>query len=264
MPALNRPIYAREIRDFIYNRGIAIHGDSVKEGQMIYTVQSLNFNRSFEGVLTFSEGRDFSHVDGGLVITEGIPVSPRFSYISVSFPRSAMASALDYLFPNWETDEPVVAKATSNVKIGENTSIGHVGFGWTKPHDIWLRFPHVAGVQIGSYTTIGANVTICRGSLSDTIIGRDCHIDDHVHIAHGVVLGNHVIVVANAMIAGSVVVEDDVWIGPSASIMQGVRIGKGATIGMGAVVLRDVAPGETIVGTHRVIPTKDKQIGVTR
>lgn len=263
MPALNRPIYAREIRDYIYNRGIVIHGDSVKEGQMIYTVQPLSFNRSFEGVLTFSEGRDFSHVDGGLVITEGVPVSPRFSYISVSFPRVAMAAALGYLFPHWETEEPMVAKSTT-VKIGENTSIGHAGFGWTKLRGMWVRFPHIGGVQIGPFTTIGANTTICRGTLSDTIIGSDCHIDDHVHIAHGVVLGNHVIVVANAMIAGSVVVEDDVWIGPSASIMQGVHIGKGATIGMGAIVLRDVAPGETIVGIHRVIPTKDKQIGVTR
>jgi acetyltransferase-like isoleucine patch superfamily enzyme len=262
MPALRWSITTQQLYYMVEDDGTAILSKSLKDEQWIYTVQSLNWKNSFEGVLTYAEpGRPTKHVDGGLVITAGPPIDVvPFSYIAVNKPRLTMALLLRRLFPE---DEPYIAKAYG-VTIGENTSIGHPGFGWVRDTGNYIRFPHVAGVVIGPRTTIGANTTICRGSLSDTIIGADCHIDDHVHIAHGVVLGNHVIVVANAMIAGSVVVEDDVWIGPSASIMQGVRIGEGATIGMGAVVLRDVLPGETIVGVHRVIPTKDKQVGVTR
>lgn len=263
MPALNTPIGAEAILRILELNDVEIHDHFFKEGQLIYTAQSLNWDKSFEGVLTFCEGRDFSHVDGGLMLTEGTPVNPLMSYITVSFPRVAMALVLNDLFPGWEEDTKRIAKGW-NVKIGENSSIGNVGFGWIKHHDRWLRFPHVGGLIVHSGVTIGSNVTVCRGVLSDTIIGPDSHIDDHVHIAHGVQIGRGVIIVANAMIAGSVVIEDDAWIGPSASIMQGVRIGAGATIGMGAVVLRDVAPGETVVGHHRVIDTKEKQLGVTR
>lgn len=261
MPALRVPITTQQLYYMVEDEGLPIHHKSLKDAQWIYTIQSLDWKNSFEGVLTFSEGKPVTHVDGGLVIIDRtFPTESGFSMIVVDHPRLAMALLIRRLGAD---DEPYIAKSYG-VTIGENTSIGHPGFGWVKAKSGWIRFPHIAGVVIGPNTTIGANVTICRGSLSDTVIGHDCHIDDHVHIAHGVVLGNHVIVVANAMIAGSVVVEDDAWIGPSASIMQGVHIGKGATIGMGAVVLRDVLPGETIVGVHRVIPTKDKQIGVTR
>lgn len=263
MPALRIPITTQQLYYLIEDEGLPIHSKSLKDEQWIYTVQSLGWKNSFEGVLTYAEpGRATKHVDGGLVILAGVPHDPvPYSGIYVDQPRLTMALLLHRLFP--DEDEAYIAKSYG-VTIGDNTSIGHPGFGWVRTESKWVRFPHIAGVVIGPNTTIGANVTICRGSLSDTIIGAHCHIDDHVHIAHGVVLGNHVIVVANAMVAGSVTVGDDAWIGPSASIMQGVHIGAGATIGMGAVVLRDVAPGETIVGVHRVIPTKDKQIGVTR
>lgn len=263
MPALRYPVGADTILREIERAGIEVHGHSIKEGQGIYTVHPLGWDKSFEGALTFSTGHDFSHVDGGLMLTEGRPVNPTMSYITVSFPRVAMAVALDFLFPDWRGETQRVAKAWG-VQIGENTSIGHPGFGWVKHRGRWMQFPQVGGVIINPGVTIGANCSIPRGALSDTILGKDTHLDDQVHIGHGSHVGNHVIIAANAMLSGSVTVEDDVWIGPSASIMQGVRIGAGATIGIGAVVLRDVAPGETVVGYHRVIETKEKQLGVTR
>lgn len=260
MPALDKP---RRAHMLPFDRYLVEEPDCYfKPGQMIYSVQPLSYAGSFEGILTFSQGRDTDHVDGGLLITDHRPKGD-CSYIITPKPRLIMALLLNKLFPYWRTTKPPIFYG-EDVSIGENTTIGHSGFGWELHEGQWVPFPQLGEVYIGSNTTVAANCTIARGALGPTVLGNDCHLDDHVHIGHGVHLGDHVIIAANAMLSGSVVVEDNVWIGPSASIMQGVRIGKGATIGIGAVVLRDVLPGETIVGHHRVIPTKETQLGVTR
>lgn len=266
MPALNQPTTAQQILYLLEDAKTEIINKSLKKDQSIYTVQPLNYDKSFEGALTFSEGGNtVGHVDGGFIIMDeepGMHPYTPFSYVVTHHPRAVMAILLSRLFYDWNM--PFNYITPHDVSIGENTSIGHSGFGWVRAKDRWVRFPHVAGVRIGPHTTIGANCSIPRGALSDTIIGRDTHLDDQVHIGHGSKVGDRVIIAANAMLSGSVTVEDDVWIGPSASIMQGVRIGARATIGIGAVVLRDVLPGETVVGHHKVIPTRDKQLGVTR
>jgi UDP-3-O-[3-hydroxymyristoyl] glucosamine N-acyltransferase LpxD len=266
MPPLRKPIPASLIwfpETYVTDSRILNH--------LIYGVQSISWAGTYDGILTYADGRSADHVDGGLLICDKVPEGFEYSYILTPRPRLVMAMVLDVLFPNWSkwgTDNVMYPRVNvfygTGVRVGSHTTIGHAGFGWERVEEGWVQFPQIGNVYIDDFTTIGSNTTICRGALGPTKIGRDCHIDDHVHIAHGAHLGNRVMVVANAMIAGSVVIEDDVWVGPSASIMQGVRVGKGATIGMGAVVLRDVLPGETIVGTHRVIPTKDKQLGVTR
>lgn len=258
MPALDKP---RPVFTFFFDPTLTERTE-FKPGQLIYRVKPLSYAGSFEGTLTYSDGRDTSHVDGGLLITDHQPKG-NCSYVITRRPRLVMALLLNRLFPLWRTAEPRIHYG-EDVSIGQNTTIGHGGFGWELYEERWVPFPQLGEVHIGHSTTIGSNTTIARGALGPTIIGSDCHIDDHVHIAHGVHLGDGVMVVANAMIGGSVVVERGVWVGPSASIMQGVRIGEGATIGLGAVVLRDVAPGETVVGHHRVIESKEKQLGVTR
>lgn len=261
MPALDRPYCVHQLIEDL--RRDDIESYSIKTDQQIWAVYPLNHYGTFEGALTFSDGRDTENVDAGVVICS---VEPRegISYILTPNPRSVMAAALELLVPYWREKAQFSPHAERSPNRGEFTAIGHAGFGWVKDNDRWVRFPHVGGVKIASTATIGANCSIPRGALSDTIIGHDTHLDDQVHIGHGSKVGNHVIIAANAMLSGSVIVEDDVWIGPSASIMQGVRIGAGATIGIGAVVLRDVAPGETVVGHHRVIATREKQLGVTR
>ena len=90
---------------------------------------------------------------------------------------------------------------------------------------------------------VGAQVRIGRGSIINTAatVDHDCVIGDFVHIAPGVNL------------AGNVVVEDRSMVGIGASVVPGVRIGVGATVGAGAVVLHDVADGQTVVG----VPAKE-------
>jgi UDP-3-O-[3-hydroxymyristoyl] glucosamine N-acyltransferase len=137
----------------------------------------------------------------------------------------------------------------ANVSIGANCSIGQAGYGYERDEDgALLHFPHVGRVVIDDDVDIGANTCIDRGAIGDTVIGRGAKIDNLVHIAHNVQVGAHSMLIANTMIGGSVVIGERAWVAPSACIKNQVTIESDAVIGLGAVVLRDVAPGEVVVG----------------
>ena len=130
--------------------------------------------------------------------------------------------------------------------VGEGTVIGGPGFGWygNPPK----RFPQVGGIHFGVDVEVGANTTIDRGSLGNTIIGHNVKIDNGVHVGHNVNIGHRSILTAHCCIGGSAVIGNDCWIGLGAQIRNKVVIGDGAIIGMGAIVVKDVAPGVTVVG----------------
>lgn len=141
--------------------------------------------------------------------------------------------------------------------------IGEDGFGYEwDGSDRWVQKKHVFSVVIYEDVHIGANTCIDRGSWRDTAILRGARIDNLVHIAHNVLVGNHVVIVAGAEVSGSVNIGKGAWIGPNACIKERVTIGEYALIGMGAVVLRDVPPNTTWVGSPaRCI---NDQIGVRK
>jgi UDP-3-O-[3-hydroxymyristoyl] glucosamine N-acyltransferase len=151
----------------------------------------------------------------------------------------------------------VIKRATiigKNVKIGANNTIGGEGFGYEKNDAGQFEFiPHIGNVVIEDGVEIGNNTTIDRGVLGSTWIRRNAKIDNLVHIAHGVEVGENSLIIANAMVAGSVVVGENVWIAPSASILNKLQVRTNAVVGMGAVVLKNVAEGQTVVGN----PAKD-------
>lgn len=135
------------------------------------------------------------------------------------------------------------------VVIGSNCSIGGVGFGYEKDeHGEYRLLPHIGNVIIEDGVEIGNNTAIDRAVLGSTIIKKNAKIDNLVHIAHGVEIGENSLIIANAMIAGSVSIGKNVWVAPSASVLNQKKVNDGAVIGMGAVVLKDVKDGETIIG----------------
>lgn len=136
-----------------------------------------------------------------------------------------------------------------NVIIHPGTVIGADGFGYERDDDgALVKFPHLGGVQIEDDVEIGANVCIDRGALVDTLVRTGAKIDNFVHIAHNVVVGQHAAVIAHAMIGGSTTIGDYAWIAPSACVRDGLTIGERAVVGLGAVVVKDVGDGETVMG----------------
>jgi UDP-3-O-[3-hydroxymyristoyl] glucosamine N-acyltransferase len=153
----------------------------------------------------------------------------------------------------------VVKKGTiigRRVKIGANNTIGGVGFGYEKDESgTFELILHIGNVVIEDDVEIGNNTTIDRAVLGSTILRKNCKIDNLVHIAHGVEIGENSLIIANAMIAGSCSIGKNVWVSPSASVLNKIEVGDGGVIGMGAVVLKNVAPHQTVVGN----PAKDIQ-----
>jgi len=137
----------------------------------------------------------------------------------------------------------------NNVQIGCNTTIGGVGFGYEKDENSeYILIPHIGNVVIGDNVEIGSNTCIDRGVLGSTIIQKNVKIDNLVHIAHGVNIGENTLVIAHAMIAGSVQIGSNCWIAPCSSIKNGISIGNNVTVGMAANVLKSVDDNTTIVG----------------
>jgi UDP-3-O-[3-hydroxymyristoyl] glucosamine N-acyltransferase len=135
------------------------------------------------------------------------------------------------------------------VKIGANTTIGGSGFGYEKDEDgLFQEIPHIGNVVIEDYVEIGNNTAIDRAVLGSTFLRKNCKIDNLVHIAHGVEIGENSLIIANAMIGGSSVIGKNVWVAPSSSILNKLTINDESFIGMGAVVLKNVFAGQTVVG----------------
>jgi UDP-3-O-[3-hydroxymyristoyl] glucosamine N-acyltransferase len=111
--------------------------------------------------------------------------------------------------------------------------LGSDGFGYVRDDETghYEKFPQIGRLEIGDDVEIGANVTIDRGALDATVIGRGVKIDNMVHVGHNVTIGENVVIAAQTGISGSVVIERDVIIAGQVGIADHVRIEEGVILG---------------------------------
>lgn len=111
--------------------------------------------------------------------------------------------------------------------------LGSDGFGYVRDEQTgkYEKFPQVGKLKIGDDFEIGANSTVDRGALDKTIIGDGVKIDNLVHVAHNVRIGNNVVIAAQTGISGSAVIEDNVIIAGQVGIADHVTIEEGAILG---------------------------------
>jgi len=134
--------------------------------------------------------------------------------------------------------------------IKSGTVIGQKGFGFERDEeDIPIEFTHYGKVIIGNYVEIGALNTVVAGALSDTIIEDYVKTDDHVHIAHNVVIGRGSFITACAEISGSVRIGKRAWIGPNSSVIDKVTLGDQVFVGIGTVVTKSFPELSVIAGS---------------
>ena len=137
----------------------------------------------------------------------------------------------------------------ARVYVYPGARIGQEGFGFATTPQGFLSVPQLGRVIVEDDVEIGANCTIDRGSVHDTVIGAGSRLDNLVQIGHNVKLGRCCVIVAQAGISGSTVLEDFVMLGGQAGLTGHLRIGQKARIGAQAGVMSDVAAGAEVVGS---------------
>jgi len=141
----------------------------------------------------------------------------------------------------------------NNVSILDGCVIGKKGFGFFPNSEKNIRYPHIGMVIIEDNSEIGCGSTIDRGSLSNTIIGKNTFLDNHVHIAHNNKIGNNCIIAGQVGFAGSSSIGDNVMIGGQAGISGHLTIGNNIQIGGGSGVIKDIPNNSKVMG----YPAKD-------
>jgi UDP-3-O-[3-hydroxymyristoyl] glucosamine N-acyltransferase len=134
------------------------------------------------------------------------------------------------------------------VTLHAGVRIGSDGFGYVQRDGQHLKIPHVGRCVIEDDVEIGANSTIDRGSIDDTVIGAGTKIDNLVQIGHNVRVGRLCLIMAQAGIAGSVRIEDGCMLLGQVGIAGHVTIGKGSRVAAQAGVFGDIPAGETWSG----------------
>jgi len=140
----------------------------------------------------------------------------------------------------------------ARVTLHPGVRIGQDGFGFAPHAQGHVKVPQLGIVVVEDDCDIGANTTIDRGSLQDTVIGRGCWIDNLVQIGHNVRLGRGCIIVAQVGIAGSTHLGDFVQVGGQAGLAGHLRVGSGVRIAGQSGVMNDVPPGTTLGGSPAV------------
>lgn len=150
------------------------------------------------------------------------------------------------IYPNVSIREYV--NIGSRVVIHSGTVIGSDGFGFANMDGVYERIPQIGSVAIEDDVDIGSNVTIDRARFDKTIIGRGTKIDNLVHIAHNVVIGENCIIVAQVGISGSASIGKGVTLAGQVGVVGHITIGDGAIVAGRSGVTKSVAPGAFVSG----------------
>tara|TARA_B100000965_G_C19468714_1_gene703086 strand:+ start:40 stop:1017 length:978 start_codon:yes stop_codon:yes gene_type:complete len=141
----------------------------------------------------------------------------------------------------------------NNVHILDGCVIGKKGFGFFPDKNCNFRYPQVGVVIIEDNSEIGCGSTIDRGSLSNTIIGKNTYLDNQIHIAHNVKIGDNCIIAGQVGFAGSSTLGNNVMIGGQAGISGHLKIGNNVQIAGGSGVIKNIPDNSKVMG----YPAKD-------
>ena len=142
------------------------------------------------------------------------------------------------------------------VVIQDSCKIGQKGFGFLPIKDKNFKFPHFGKVIIYSDVEIATGCTIDRGSVDDTVIGKNTYIDNQVHIAHNVKIGENCMIAGQVGFAGSSIIGNNVSIGGQAGISGHLKIGNNVKIGGGSGVVKDIKDNQIVMG-YPAVPLKE-------
>src|SRR5882672_5535525 len=184
-----------------------------------------------------------ARIDAGAVVASGAQIGERCwlgagAYVG----EQARVGADSRLHPGAR----LLAQCTIGARaiVHSGAVIGADGFGFAPLDGRWLKIPQIGRVVIGDDVEIGANTTIDRGALDDTVIEDGVKIDNQVQIAHNCRIGAHSAIAGCAGIAGSAVIGRGCQIGGAAMIHGHIEIADGVIVSAGTLISRSISePG---------------------
>lgn len=193
-------------------------------------------------------------VAAGAVIGAGATIGPRASIGANSVIGPGVSIGADTrVGANATISHAIVGE---RVRVFPGARIGQDGFGYALGPAGHVKVPQLGRVVIGDGVEIGANTTIDRGSVGDTVIGHGTVIDNLVQIAHNVRIGRGCVIVGQAGISGSTRLDDFVVVGGQVGIAGHLHLASGAQVAAKSGVHRDVRPGE-VVGGYPAVPIRE-------
>ena len=185
-------------------------------------------------------------VEAGAVIGPGVAIGTG----TIIAPNAVIAANTQigrdcYVGPNASVQCAFVG---NRVVIHSGASVGREGFGFVGGARGPERIPQIGRVIVQDDVEIGANTTVDRGTMADTIIGEGTKIDNLVQIAHNVRIGRGCIIAGHCGISGSVTIGDYVMMGGRVGLADHLTIGSGAKLAAASGFMNDVPAGEVWAG----------------
>ncbi|MEE9357029.1 UDP-3-O-(3-hydroxymyristoyl)glucosamine N-acyltransferase [Candidatus Vondammii sp. HM_W22] len=163
------------------------------------------------------------------------------------------------------TDSRLVANITlchgseigSRVLIHPGAVLGSDGFGLADDQGVWVKVPQLGNVRLGDDVEIGANTTIDRGALGDTVIENGVKLDNQIQIAHNVRIGEHTAIAACTGIAGSTSVGSSCTLGGGVGVVGHLEIGDNVHFSAQTLVTRSFKEPGFYSGSLPAVPNSD-------
>ncbi|MGU3576301.1 UDP-3-O-(3-hydroxymyristoyl)glucosamine N-acyltransferase [Brucellaceae bacterium C25G] len=185
---------------------------------------------------------DGATVEAGAVVGKGVTIGAgaRICANAVIGAHSQIGRN-SYIAPGVSVQHAYIG---NHVMLHPGVRVGQDGFGYLPGPAGLEKVPQLGRVIIQDHVEVGANTTIDRGSLSDTIIGEGTKIDNLVQIAHNVKIGRYCVVAAHCGISGSVTIGDMTMLGGRVGLADHLTIGSHVQIAAASGVMRDIPDGE--------------------
>lgn len=184
----------------------------------------------------------FACIEAGARIGEGSIISPQV-YIG----KDVVIGQGCVLYPGVRIYAG--CRLGDRVILHSGVVIGADGFGYAWDGKSQIKIPQVGKVVLGDDVEIGANTTVDRGTLEDTVIGNDVKIDNLVQIGHNVKVGDHSILVSQVGVAGSTKIGKGVILAGQVGVAGHIRIGDGVKVAAQSGIHKNVKDEEIISGS---------------
>jgi UDP-3-O-[3-hydroxymyristoyl] glucosamine N-acyltransferase len=136
------------------------------------------------------------------------------------------------------------------VRVHPGAVLGAEGFGLAMSEGRWLKVPQLGGVLVGDDCEIGANTTIDRGAIEDTVLEEDVRLDNQIQVGHNVRIGAHTAMAGCVAVAGSTRIGRYCLVGGGAGFVGHIEVGDRVTVTARSLVTHSLAgPGEYSSGT---------------